>query len=84
VRRAALFLIRIYQWSVSPLLGPRCRFYPSCSHYAFGAIERFGMLRGSALGLWRILRCNPWNHGGYDPVPDGLASLPFTHHPHEH
>jgi len=84
MRHVATFLIRLYQWTVSPLLGPRCRFYPSCSQYALEAIERFGLLRGMGLGLWRLLRCNPWNHGGYDPVPGGPRTLPFTHHTHEH
>ena len=82
MRHPAILLIRIYQWTVSPLLGPRCRFYPSCSHYALEAIERFGFLRGAGLSLWRLLRCNPWNHGGYDPVPARSAHL--THHSHEH
>jgi len=69
MRALAILLIRAYQWTVSPLLGPRCRFYPSCSHYALTAIERFGIVRGVGLGLWRVLRCSPWNLGGYDPVP---------------
>ncbi len=76
MRHVAAFLIRLYQWTVSPLLGPRCRFHPSCSQYALDAIERFGVVRGTGLGLWRLLRCNPWNHGGYDPVPEALR--PFT------
>jgi hypothetical protein len=84
MRSVAVFLIRLYQWTVSPLLGPRCRFYPSCSHYALEAIERFGVIRGVALGLWRLLRCNPWNLGGYDPVPQALRPPSLTHHTHEH
>lgn len=62
--------IRLYQRVLSPLLGPRCRFYPSCSHYALEAIERHGALRGSWLAGRRIARCHPLNEGGLDPVPD--------------
>ena len=62
-------LIRVYQLVVSPILGPTCRFEPSCSHYAMTAIERYGVPRGSLLALKRILRCHPWNAGGFDPVP---------------
>jgi hypothetical protein len=65
-------LIRLYQWTVSPLIGPRCRFYPSCSHYAHEAIGRFGVLPGGWLALKRIARCHPWHSGGLDPVPRGL------------
>jgi len=72
VRPAQIFLliIRGYQLAISPLLGPRCRFYPSCSCYTHTAIERFGVLRGAWLGLRRLLRCHPFAEGGYDPVPD--------------
>ena len=62
--------IRLYQRSVSPLLGPRCRFHPSCSHYAIEAIERHGAARGTVLALKRIVRCHPLNVGGFDPVPE--------------
>jgi uncharacterized protein len=62
--------IRAYQAVLSPLLGPRCRFYPSCSSYAIEAIERHGALRGSWLAGRRIVRCHPLNEGGLDPVPD--------------
>jgi uncharacterized protein len=84
MRCVAILLIRLYQWTVSPLLGPRCRFYPSCSHYALEAIERFGTIRGIGLGLWRLLRCNPWNLGGYDPVPQELRPPSLPHHTHDH
>ncbi|GAA4503629.1 membrane protein insertion efficiency factor YidD [Gluconacetobacter tumulicola] len=61
--------IRVYQRFVSPFLGSNCRFVPTCSDYAQEAIRRHGPLRGAFLAGWRILRCNPWNIGGYDPVP---------------
>lgn len=64
--RAAL---RGYRRYVSPLVGPRCRFYPSCSAYAEEAVERYGVGRGLAMAAKRVLRCHPWHPGGYDPVP---------------
>lgn len=63
-------LIRLYQRLLSPLLGPRCRFHPTCSAYALEAIERHGALRGSWLAGRRIVRCHPLNEGGLDPVPE--------------
>ena len=66
----ALWLLRGYKRFISPLLGQRCRFYPSCSDYTMQAIERFGVLKGSWLGVCRIGRCHPLNPGGHDPVPD--------------
>jgi putative membrane protein insertion efficiency factor len=69
-RTLAVLPIRAYQRAVSPLLGNRCKFYPSCSEYAAQAITRFGILRGLVLAGWRVLRCNPWSHGGFDPVDD--------------
>jgi uncharacterized protein len=69
-RQIFLWSIRGYQLIISPMLGPRCRFYPSCSCYAHTAIERFGILQGFWLGLRRLLRCHPFAEGGYDPVPD--------------
>jgi putative membrane protein insertion efficiency factor len=62
-------LIRGYQIFISPLLGPRCRFTPTCSQYALEAIEKYGAWKGSFLAIKRICRCHPWNPGGYDPVP---------------
>ena len=64
-----LALIKIYQWTISPLLGPVCKYYPSCSHYGYTAIDRHGAIKGTALTAWRILRCNPWSPGGVDHVP---------------
>jgi putative membrane protein insertion efficiency factor len=69
-RRVAILPIRIYQRLISPLFGQRCRYYPSCSEYAVQAIQRFGILRGLVLAGWRLLRCNPWSRGGFDPVED--------------
>jgi uncharacterized protein len=62
-------LIHAYKWLISPLLGPRCRFYPSCSDYALEALQRHGLFKGSWLASKRILRCHPYNPGGFDPVP---------------
>jgi len=62
-------LIRGYQLGISPLLGPRCRFYPTCSEYALEALAVHGLFRGCRLALTRILRCHPWHPGGHDPVP---------------
>ncbi|CAL9509737.1 MULTISPECIES: membrane protein insertion efficiency factor YidD [Streptomyces] len=64
-----LALIKLYQWTISPLLGPVCKYYPSCSHYGYTAIDRHGAIKGTALTAWRILRCNPWSLGGVDHVP---------------
>lgn len=63
-------LIKFYRKFISPLTPPSCKYTPTCSQYGLDAIERFGALKGSALALWRFLRCNPWSRGGYDPVPE--------------
>lgn len=78
-RRALVLLIRGYQRFLSPLTPPTCRFYPSCSAYAVIALERHGVLRGTRLAVWRILRCNPWNPGGVDDVPPAGS---HRRHPH--
>ena len=70
MRKIVLVLIRAYQYLVSPVIGPRCRYYPTCSDYTLTSVERFGLLRGGWLGLKRLSRCHPWHAGGYDPVPD--------------
>lgn len=62
-------LIRFYQLVISPLTPPTCRFHPSCSAYALGSVRRHGPVKGFLLSSWRVLRCNPWNRGGIDPVP---------------
>lgn len=64
-----LVLIRFYRYAISPLLGQRCRFYPSCSEYTAEAVEKYGALKGAYLGLKRLSHCHPWNAGGFDPVP---------------
>lgn len=74
-RSLVVFLLRLYQRWVSPAFGPRCRYYPSCSEYAVQAVQRFGILRGLVLATWRLLRCNPWSRGGFDPV-DGQRLFP--------
>ena len=66
---AACLAIRLYQLTLSPLLGNCCRFEPSCSRYALEAVRRHGLVVGAALAAWRLLRCNPFCRGGYDPVP---------------
>ena len=60
--------IRLYQRAISPAFGARCRYYPSCSEYAVQAIRSYGILRGLVIAAWRLLRCNPWSRGGFDPV----------------
>jgi uncharacterized protein len=61
-------LIRLYQWTISPLLGANCRFYPSCSHYADEALRKHGLIKGSYLAARRLARCHPWHEGGVDHV----------------
>jgi uncharacterized protein len=68
LRAIAVAPIRLYQLVISPALPRRCKYEPTCSRYAVQAIRRYGILRGSVLAVWRLLRCNPWSHGGYDPV----------------
>ncbi len=72
MKQIALLLIRFYQRCISPLFPAKCRFYPTCSAYAFTAIERFGFFRGGWLALRRILKCHPFHPGGFDPVPERL------------
>lgn len=68
MKRIVQFPVRAYIRFISPLLPRRCKYEPTCSAYAIEAIERFGALRGTVLACWRILRCNPFSHGGFDPV----------------
>jgi len=67
-RAVVLAPIHVYRRLLSPILPVRCKYEPSCSGYALQAIEEFGILRGLVLASWRLLRCNPWSHGGHDPV----------------
>jgi uncharacterized protein len=62
-------LIKLYQWIVSPLIGPKCRFTPTCSQYAIEALKKHGLIKGSWLTIKRLGRCHPWGGHGYDPVP---------------
>jgi putative membrane protein insertion efficiency factor len=82
VKRVLLGLIAAYQRWISSARPRRCRYEPTCSAYAAEAIGRFGALRGSVLAAWRLLRCNPFNHGGFDPVPDRFRLRGLGHvHP---
>jgi uncharacterized protein len=74
MKQVAEFCLRLYKGVVSPFLPVACRYVPTCSEYAAEAVARHGLLRGSALGLWRIMRCNPFARGGYDPVPSKVAN----------
>ena len=76
LRRIAVAPIRAYQRVLSPAFGSRCKYYPSCSEYTVQAIRSFGILRGLVLAGWRLLRCNPWSHGGFDPVDDQRVFRP--------
>jgi len=74
MKQSFLFLIRIYRKYISPAFPPSCRFTPTCSQYALEAVERFGAIRGGGMAVWRILRCNPFCKGGYDPVPEKIKT----------
>lgn len=75
MKKPVIGAIRFYQKYISPLSAPCCRFSPTCSQYGIEAVERFGALKGCAMTLRRILRCNPWNPGGYDPVPEKITKV---------
>ncbi len=77
-RRLAVAPIVFYQRVISPALPRRCKYEPTCSRYAVGAIGQFGILRGVVLAAWRLLRCNPWSHGGHDPVSAQALFAPRT------
>jgi putative membrane protein insertion efficiency factor len=70
LRKIPIGIIKLYQTVLSPMIGPTCRFHPSCSYYAIGAITEHGFIKGSWLSIKRILKCHPLNDGGYDPVPE--------------
>jgi putative membrane protein insertion efficiency factor len=73
VNKVFIALIRVYQYLLSPLLGQRCKYYPTCSNYAIEALRVHGVVRGTGLATWRIMRCNPFSNGGVDPVPPRRA-----------
>jgi putative membrane protein insertion efficiency factor len=73
VSKVFIVLIRAYQFVLSPMLGQRCKYYPSCSNYAIEALRVHGVIRGAGLATWRVLRCNPFSDGGVDPVPPRRA-----------
>lgn len=73
VVRGMASAIRWYQRRISPMFGPCCKYYPSCSHYALTAIQRFGAIRGSVLAILRLMRCRPWSRGGIDDVPQRFS-----------
>ncbi|HYR29162.1 MAG TPA: membrane protein insertion efficiency factor YidD [Thermoanaerobaculia bacterium] len=68
--RLLVGLVRVYQWMLSPLLGDRCKYHPTCSQYAIDALHEHGAARGTVLAAWRVLRCNPWSAGGVDHARD--------------
>ena len=76
LRAAATAPIRFYQRVISPAMPARCKYHPSCSEYAVDAVRRYGVLRGVVLAAWRLLRCNPWSHGGVDFVEDQTLFRP--------
>ena len=80
--RLLIALIYGYRWCISPLLGERCRFYPSCSCYAYEAIAQFGAIRGAYKAMRRLLRCHPWNDGGYDPLESAIHPADGQHRLH--
>lgn len=80
IKALFLKLIRFYQLFLSPMLGSNCIYTPTCSHYTYEAVDRFGVVRGGWMGIKRIARCTPFHQGGYDPVPETL----HDHHDHEH
>jgi putative membrane protein insertion efficiency factor len=89
VKRLLLTLIAAYQRWISPSRPRRCRYEPTCSTYAAESVRRFGTVRGLALAAWRLLRCNPFSHGGFDPVPERFTLKvgpvdPAVHHGEVH
>ena len=82
MKQVLILLVRVYQWTLRPFIGAHCRFEPSCSAYAVEALQIHGALRGVELSTRRVLRCNPWNEGGMDPVP-AKAPCPCARRPHD-
>jgi putative membrane protein insertion efficiency factor len=69
LKKLFIFLIKFYQKYISPMKTTRCPYYPTCSCYGLEAVEKYGAIKGGSLAIWRIIRCNPFSHGGFDPVP---------------
>ena len=89
MKRLVLAPIRLYQRFLSPALPRRCRYHPTCSAYAVDAVQELGVARGLVLAAWRVLRCNPFSHGGFDPVPEKFDLRrgpvdPAVHHGEKH
>ncbi|MHB8453316.1 MAG: membrane protein insertion efficiency factor YidD [Acidiferrobacterales bacterium] len=82
MQKILIFLIRVYRYAISPLLGDQCRFYPSCSSYTLEALQIHGALKGTWLAIRRVLRCNPWRTGGIDQVPPCPTIHPKGHPRH--
>jgi uncharacterized protein len=82
VRVVATAPLRFYQRAISPAMPARCKYYPTCSEYAVQAVRRYGVVRGVVLAAWRLLRCNPWSHGGVDFVEDQTLFRPRPSRPH--
>ena len=80
IKRCLLAAVRFYQRRISPLTGPNCRYYPTCSNYMIQAIQKHGSLKGTLMGRARICRCHPWATGGYDPVPDSFSLRKTPNH----
>jgi putative membrane protein insertion efficiency factor len=80
-RELAVAPVRLYRLLISPLIPARCKYYPTCSEYAVESIRTFGVLRGSVLAAWRLLRCNPWSRGGFDYPRDQTLFRQHHHHP---
>jgi putative membrane protein insertion efficiency factor len=78
VREAFLLPLHLYRRVISPLMRPHCRYSPSCSQYAVDAVREYGVIRGGVLAAWRVMRCNPWSHGGVDPVERQRLFRPRT------
>ena len=78
MKRVLLWLLRGYQFAISPLFGPSCRFYPTCSNYAIEAVREHGAAKGSLLAAKRLCKCHPWHPGGLDPVPPKVSGTPAS------
>ena len=78
LRELLLAPLHLYRRVISPAIAPRCRYHPSCSQYALDAVRTYGLIRGGVLAAWRVMRCNPWSHGGVDPVAQQTIFRPRT------